>query len=141
MPFGNYKNPDIVNETTLKAVSNYLNDSNGVFLSADFVDSLKGIKKGSFVYFDPPYDPVSDSACFTGYTLDGFGRDEQMRLKKACDFLNARGCKFLLSNSATDFIKDLYKDFKIEIVRANRNINSVASGRGKVDEVLIRNYD
>jgi hypothetical protein len=69
VPFGNYKNPDIVNETTLKAVSKYLNESNGVFLSADFEDSLKDIKKGSFVYFDPPYDPVSDSACFTGYTL------------------------------------------------------------------------
>lgn len=72
MPFGNYKSPDIVNETTLKAVSKYLNDSNGMFLSMDFEESLKDIKKGSFVYFDPPYDPVSDSASFTGYTLDGF---------------------------------------------------------------------
>lgn len=141
VPFGNYKNPDIVNEITLKAVSKFLQESDGEILSMDFEKTLGEIKKGSFVYLDPPYDPISDSASFTGYTLDGFGKEEQIRLKKICDYLTEKDCKFLLSNSSTDFIKSLYKDFKIEIVQANRNINSISSSRGKIDEVLIRNYD
>ena len=67
-------------------------------------------------------------------------RDSQIRLKETCDALDARGVKFLLSNSATDFIKELYADYRIEIVGATRAVNSVASKRGKVDEVLVRNY-
>lgn len=112
---------------TLRAVSNYLNESEGEILNEDFEEVVQGIKKGSFVYFDPPYDPVSDSSSFTGYTLDGFGKEHQIRLKKVCDYLTGRKCKFLLSNSSTPFIKDLYKDYKIETVQANRNINSIAS--------------
>jgi DNA adenine methylase len=143
VPFGNYKNPNIVNEITLRAVSKYFNQAKIKFLNCDFEESLKGIRKGSFVYFDPPYDPVSDSSSFTGYTLDGFNKDDQRRLKKLCDRLNEKGIKFLLSNSATDFIIDLYsenKDFKIEIVNATRCINADAEKRGEINEVLIRNY-
>ncbi|MDD2495649.1 MAG: DNA adenine methylase [Tissierellia bacterium] len=143
VPFGNYKNPNIVNEITLKAVSKYLNQAKIKFLNCDFEEALKGIRKGSYVYFDPPYDPVSDSSSFTGYTLDGFNKSDQIRLKKLCDKLNNKGVKFLLSNSATDFIIDLYnenKDFKIEIVSATRNINADAHKRGEINEVLIRNY-
>lgn len=141
VPFGNYKKPNIVNEVTLKAVSNYLNESNGIILNKDFTQALEGIEKSSFVYFDPPYDPISDSSSFTGYTLNGFDRTYQQKLKALCDELNKKNCKFLLSNSATDFIKKIYKDYKIEIVRVPRSINSVASKRGKIDEVLIRNYE
>lgn len=140
-PFGNYKKPNIVNDIVLRAVSNYFNKSNVKFLNVDFAEAVEGIKKGDFVYFDPPYDPVSSSASFTGYDKGGFNRDEQIRLKELCDELNAKGVKFLLSNSSTAFIHELYKDYKIEIVKAKRAINSNGSLRGDVDEVLVRNYE
>lgn len=140
-PFGKYKNPNIVNEATLRAVNIYFNKANITFKSGDFEETVKGIRKGSFVYLDPPYDPVSNSANFTGYDKGGFNREEQSRLKKLCDNLNNKGVSFLLSNSATDFILDLYKDYKIEIVQAKRAINSQGHKRGEVDEVLVRNYE
>lgn len=140
-PFGKYKNPNIVDEVTLRAVSKYFNKADIKILNGDFEASLKGIRKGAFVYLDPPYDPVSNSANFTGYDKGGFNRDEQIRLKKLCDKLYKKGVKFLLSNSATDFIKDLYKDYNIKIVKAKRAINSNGNARGEVDEVLVRNYE
>lgn len=141
VPYGRYKNPDIVNEVTLRAVSNYFNKANITFKCGDFEEAVKGARKGSFVYLDPPYDPVSDTSSFTGYDINGFDKEEQIRLKNLCDKLNKKGVKFLLSNSATDFILDLYKDYNITIVQANRAINSKANKRGKVDEVLVKNYD
>jgi len=141
VPFGSYKNPNIVNETTLRAVSNYFNKAEISFKCGDFEEAVKGARKGSFVYFDPPYDPVSDTSSFTGYDIGGFDKEEQIRLKELCDKLNKKGVKFLLSNSATDFILDLYKDYNITIVQANRAINSKGNKRGKVDEVLVKNYE
>lgn len=140
-PFGRYKNPNITNEITLKSVGKYFNDSKIIFKCGDFEEGVKGIRKGSFVYLDPPYDPVSDSSNFTGYAKGGFDRNEQKRLKRLCDKLNKRGIKFLLSNSATDFIMDLYKEYDIEIIKAKRAINSNGKKRGEVDEVLVRNYE
>ena len=139
-PFGYYKNPNIVNEPVLRAVSKYFNASNIEFHSEDFAETLKRVNKGYFVYLDPPYDPVSDTASFTGYNKGGFDRNEQIRLKECCDDLTRRGIKFMLSNSATDFIKELYKDYDITIVQAKRAINADASKRGAIEEVLIRNY-
>lgn len=140
-PFGKYKNPNIVDEVTLRAVSKYFNRANIKIMNNDFEECLKGIRKGSFVYLDPPYDPVSSSANFTGYDKGGFNREEQIRLKKMCDKLDKRGVKFLLSNSSTEFIKDLYKEYDIKIVKAKRAINSNGNSRGEVDEVLVRNYE
>lgn len=140
-PFGRYKNPNIVNETTLRSVSKYFNKVNIIFKCIDFEEAVKGARKGSFIYFDPPYDPVSDTSSFTGYDKGGFGRKEQKRLKKLCDKLDKRGIKFLLSNSDTDFILDLYKEYRIEIVHAKRSINSKGHKRGEVNEVLVRNYE
>lgn len=140
-PFGKYKNPNIVNETTIRAVSKYLNTNKITILNRDFEEALKGIKKGSFVYFDPPYHPVSASSNFTGYVQGGFDMYEQVRLRDLCNKLNKKGINFLLSNSATQFIEDLYKDYKISYVKANRSINSNAKKRGEIDEVLIRNYE
>lgn len=140
-PFGKYKNPNIVDEVTLRAVSKYFNKADIKILNCDFEQSLKNIRRGSFVYLDPPYDPVSSSGNFTGYDKGGFNRDEQIRLKKLCDKLDKKGVKFLLSNSATDFIKELYKDYNIKIVKAKRAINSNGNSRGEVDEVLVRNYE
>lgn len=140
-PFGRYKNPKIVEEITINAVSHYFNNSDIRITSCDYKEALKGIRKGSFVYFDPPYDPISDSSSFTGYAKGGFGKEEQIRLKEFCDTLTQKGVKFLLSNSATPFIKELYKDYQINFVRAKRNINSKKELRGEVEEVLIRNYE
>lgn len=140
-PFGYYKNPNIVNEITLRAVSNYFNKAQITFSCQDFAEVAKNARKGSFVYLDPPYDPVSDTASFTGYDKGGFGRDEQIRLKHVCDNLDERGIKFLLSNSATDFIKDLYQEYKIAIIQAKRAINSKADRRGEIDEVLVMNFE
>lgn len=141
VPFGKYKNPQIVNEAVLRAVHNYLNTANVTILNEDFEKALSKAKKGDFIYIDPPYDPLSNTSSFTGYNLDGFNRDDQERLRDVFEELDKRGCKVLLSNSATDFIKDLYKDYHIEIVSASRNINSIASKRGKIDEVLVMNYE
>lgn len=139
-PFGRYKNPNIVNDKTIMAVSKYFNDSDIVFKNGDFEDSLKNIEKGDFVYLDPPYDPVSKTSNFTGYIQGGFGDEEQKRIKKLCESLDKKGVKFMLSNSATPFIKELYKNYQIDIVTAKRSINSKADKRGEIEEVLIRNY-
>lgn len=139
-PFGRYKNPNIVNAAILKATSSYLRQAEITLKCCDFEEAIKDIKKSAFAYFDPPYDPVSDSASFTGYDKDGFSKDEQKRLKRLCDGLDSRGVRFLLSNSATDFILELYKDYNITIVQARRAVNSKANKRGEVNEVLIKNY-
>ena len=140
-PFGHYKNPNIVNEPVLRAVHNYLRSSNVSLSCQDYAQVLENLPKNTFVYLDPPYDPVSDTANFTGYNKGGFGKEEQIRLKECCDLLARRNIKFLLSNSSTDFIRELYGDYRITIVRAKRSVNSVGSKRGKIDEVLVRNYD
>lgn len=139
-PFGKYKNPNIVNEYTLRALNHYFNSKDIKFLTGDFEASLANIRKGSFVYLDPPYAPISPTANYTGYTLLGFNDDDQIRLKKLCDKLDKKGVKFLLSNSNVPFIQELYKDYTIDIVDAKRSINSNASKRGSVEEVLVRNY-
>ncbi len=145
-PFGNYKNPNIVNEPVIRAVSKYFNDNEISILNVDFAAACQGAQKGDFVYLDPPYDPVSDTASFTGYNAGGFGSEEQIRLRDLCVELDEKGVKFLLSNSATKFIMELYnsKNFEskitIDIVKAKRSINSNGNKRGEVDEVLIRNY-
>ena len=141
VPFGRYKNPDIVNEAALRAVSEYLNKAKITFRCIDFEESVKGIRKGAFVYFDPPYDHISDTSSFTDYDMNGFDKKEQELLKKLCYKLEKQGVKFLLSNSATNFILDLYKDYNLMIVQARRSINSNGNKRGEVAEVLVKNYD
>ena len=139
-PYGHYRRPNIVNEQTIRGVSRYFNSCDITFFSGDFASVLEQVPKGGFVYLDPPYDPVSDTASFTGYNRGGFGREEQLRLKECCDALTARGVKFLLSNSATPFIQELYGSYRVSIVQARRAVNSVASRRGAIEEVLVRNY-
>ncbi|SCM70362.1 DNA adenine methylase [Desulfovibrio sp. 86] len=140
-PFGNYRNPNIVNAPTLRAVSSYLNAAAIHLTSIDYAEVLQALPKGTFVYLDPPYDPVSNTSSFTGYAKGGFSRDEQIRLRKSCDALHRRGLKFMLSNSATDFIKEQYAAYNITIVQAKRAINSDATKRGGIDEVVVRNYE
>ena len=140
-PFGRYKNPNIVNEPVIKAVSKYLNSSQIQISSCDYALILKDIPTDSFVYLDPPYHPISESSSFTGYVQGGWDEGEQLRLRDVCNRLSERGIKFLLSNSASDFIREIYSDYNIHIVQAKRSVNSNPSGRGQVDEFLIRNYE
>ena len=139
-PYGHYRRPNIVNEQTIRGVSRYFNSCDIAFFSEDFAAVLDRVPRGGFVYLDPPYDPVSDTASFTGYNRGGFGREEQVRLKACCDALTARGVRFLLSNSATPFIRELYSSYHVSIVQARRAVNSVASSRGAIEGVLVRNY-
>ncbi|PIQ29225.1 DNA methyltransferase [bacterium (Candidatus Blackallbacteria) CG17_big_fil_post_rev_8_21_14_2_50_48_46] len=140
-PFGNYRNPNIVNEEGLMAVHRYISRSALQVFNTDFEEAVQTARRGDFIYFDPPYDPVSETASFTGYQSGGFGRLEQYRLMCVVTELTRRGCRVMLSNSATEYIRSLYKDFKIVRVAAHRMINSVGSRRGKIDEFLITNYD
>ena len=140
-PFGRYKNPNILNEPTLKAVSKYLNSNNILLRTGDYNETLQIIDNDSFVYLDPPYHPISLSSNFTGYVQGGWSDLDQIRLREACDELHNRGIKFLLSNSVAPLILNEYKDYNITTVKANRAINSNGSARGEVDEVLIRNYE
>lgn len=139
-PYGKYKNPNIINEVGLKVLSNYFNEADITFKTGDFEDAVKYIRKGSFVYFDPPYQPISTTSNYTGYTSGGFDEKDQIRLRELCDRLDAKGVKFLLSNSNVPFIQEQYKKYTIDVVGAKRAINSNGKKRGEVEEVLIRNY-
>lgn len=144
VPYGNYKNPNIVNKEVLIADSKFLNKSGIKIMNGDFEEATKTARKGDFVYFDPPYAPlVEDSQSFVGYTLNGFDYKEQVRLRDLFVELDKKGCFVMLSNSSSKLIHDLYSDYKENtvIIGATRNINSKASGRGKVDEVLVMNYN
>lgn len=140
-PFGRYKNPLICDEENIKEVSHFFNEKDIRFFNEDFEQFLSKCKKNDFVYLDPPYDPINDSSNFTGYNANGFGRNDQKRLKKLCDKLDKKGVKFLLSNSSTKFINDLYKEYKIDKIDAKRSINSKGNKRGSIKEVLVRNYE
>ncbi|MEX2785429.1 DNA adenine methylase [Streptococcus sp. H49] len=143
-PYGKYKNPAIVNDIAIKAVSNYFNSVNLKLMTGDYRNALKGLRKDAFVYLDPPYMPISSSANFTGYTESGFDYSKQVELRDECVKLHKKGIKFLQSNSYTKEILELYSDssmFKIEVVQAKRSINSKANRRGDIAEVLIYNYE
>jgi len=140
VPYGRYAKPKIVDEPVLRAVHEYLAGNDVRIENTDFEEALKGVSPGDFVYLDPPYDPVSDTSSFTGYSLTGFSQKEQKRLKKLFDELTAKGCYALLSNSATPLILELYQEYDPIFVSAKRAINSKASGRGKIGEVLVNNF-
>lgn len=106
----------------------------------DFAEVIKVLPAGAFVYLDPPYDPISETANFTDYTRYGFTRNDHIRLRQCCDEMTARGIKFMLSNSNTDFIRQLYSEYNITEISARRVINCNGEGRGTVTELVIRNY-
>lgn len=135
-PIGSYKNPNIADKDTILNASEAL--QNVEIKQQSFKDVLKYAKKDDFVYFDPPYYPLNTTSNFTSYDSNCFLEDEQFELFEIFDKLADIGVKVVKSNSDTDFIKDLYKKYDIQIVNANRFINSKSSGRGKISEVLIR---
>lgn len=138
--YGKYKNPNFVNASGIRSMSQYFNVANIIFTSVDFSLVLNSLPSGTFVYLDPPYDPISETANFTSYTRYGFTKEEHIRLRECCDALTARGIKFMLSNSDTDFIRSLYAGYDITKVFAKRFINCNGNGRGAVKELIIRNY-
>lgn len=137
VPFGRYKNPKFCNELNLNAVHETL--KNAKIIQGSFETCLDHAEKGDFVYFDPPYHPLSETANFTSYTKDNFGKDSQVKLLEVFKKLDQRDCKVMLSNSHNDFILDLYKEFKIITLSAKRAINSNASRRGEIKEILVLN--
>lgn len=138
VPFGHYKNPRIVDKNNLTNCSNLLQRTE--IRHADFSEILTKVQEGDFVYFDPPYVPLSETSSFTSYTKDGFDIDMQFKLRDVCDELDSIGVKFLLSNSDTKLVNELYENYNIKKVFASRQINANADGRGKITEVLVRNY-
>lgn len=138
VPFGFYKNPSTRNEPLLRACSDAL--QNTKIVHRPFEDVLKKARKGDFVYFDPPYHPLSSTSNFTSYTKNSFSGEDQERLAETFIELDKRGCKLMLSNSDCPFIRDLYAQFNVETVYAMRAINCKATGRGKISEVLVMNY-
>lgn len=140
VPYGRYTSPSIANDSALRAVSHYLSTNDVRFRNVDFARATHDAQTDDFIYFDPPYDPVSSTASFTEYDVNGFGKDEQRRLKDHINELTLRGCKVMLSNAFTPFIVDLYQAYECLKVEATRAINSNGKGRGKVNELLVMNY-
>ena len=141
VPFGRYTNPVLCPEENLRAASAALE---GVVLATGPFERVVGrARRGDFVYFDPPYHPLSPTSSFTAYTRDPFGAEEQTRLRDVALALAHRGCKVMVSNSHCPFIVDLYRrvGFQIHKVYATRAINCLASKRGAIAEAAITNYD
>lgn len=135
VPWGRHDNPAMYKEDNIKNMSDYLNNSRVTFKNEDYKEIIREARPGDFIYLDPPYDNT-----WTDYTSNGFVRKDQKELAQTLKELDKKGIKWMLSNSDTDFIKEEYKDFNIDIVKASRAINSNGNGRGKVNEVLIYNY-
>lgn len=138
-PFGKYKNPKICDEENLRACSKALQAAE--LKIASFAESLSLVQEGDFVYADPPYQPVSKTAKFTSYTSGGFDWKKQEELKEWMDEITNRKARMMISNSDTPEIRQLYSAYNITTVEARRNVNSKGEKRGKVNEVVIRNYD
>jgi DNA adenine methylase len=138
VPMGSYLNPQILNEDVIRTASASLQGVN--IELRDFRTMVDLAKPQDFFYFDPPYDPLSKTASFTGYTSDSFGSEEQRALAQVFARLAKKGAFVMLSNSDTPFIRQLYKKFRVETVQARRAVNSDASRRGSIQEVVVLNY-
>jgi len=141
VPFGRHVNPGFRHPDrldNLRACSRALR--NVTLKVRDFADLVGDARAGDFVYFDPPYVPASRTAAFTAYAAGGFGWPEQERLAEVFCTLTKKGVFGMLSNSDTAPVRKLYSSFRIDTVLASRSINSRGDRRGKVGEVVVRNY-
>jgi DNA adenine methylase len=135
VPIGRYTDPPICVPETLRAAHAVLVRAR--LRCADYRRVVEEAARGDFLYFDPPYDPVAPTANFTSYTAGAFGPDDQRELAETARALVARGCRVMLSNSDTPFVRSLYRGFRIDRVKCARAINSNAARRGAVDEVIV----
>ena len=145
VPFGKYKNPTICDSRNLRNLSILF--KNTIFKYGDYKESESLIDENTFVYFDPPYRPLSVTSGFTSYTKEDFNDENQKELAKYYNKLNVKNAKLMLSNSNPkntdendDFFENIYKGFNINEVSAKRMINSNSKGRGEISELLITNY-
>lgn len=141
VPIGSYKRPMICDEQNILAVSKVL--QNVEILNGDFKETIAYANKNSFFYLDPPYKPLNSTSSFNSYAKGDFNDEEQIRLRDFCVKLDEKGSKWMLSNSDVqddDFFDKIYSKFTINKVNAKRAINSKASKRGNITELLITNY-
>lgn len=138
VPFGRYKNPNYGDKENLSLVSNAL--QNAAIICDDFSTVIEYAVPGAFVYLDPPYHPLSETANFTSYTKDSFEEKDQKRLSDVFRELDVKNCNVMLSNSDTGLVRDLYKGYDISIVYAQRAINNNGNKRGPIKELVVRNY-
>lgn len=145
VPFGKYVRPTICDEKTIYADSELLQKVE--IISGDFEQTERYVSANTFIYFDPPYRPLDATSSFNSYAKEAFNDAEQIRLKKYFDRLSGKECLMMLSNSdckgrnpEDTFFDELYKDYIIERVYATRSVNANAEKRGKLTELLIRNY-
>ncbi|MBP9811864.1 DNA adenine methylase [Candidatus Gracilibacteria bacterium] len=145
VPMGAYKNPDYVQEENIRNTSLLLNKTEAEIKVESFEHVCDKAEEGDLIYFDPPYDVLSETANFTSYNKVGFGHDMQIKLAETFRELDKKGCFVMLSNHNTPFIRELYsslgiKKLRFEIVQARRNVNRNSSGRGSVGEIVVLNY-
>jgi DNA adenine methylase len=138
VPFGRYENPRICDETGLREAARVLRGAE--VLCRDFRHLLYKAKPGDFIYFDPPYSPLSETSSFTAYSDAPFDQREQKALRQVFNALAERGCHVMLSNSDTEFTRKLFQKFTIQSVQASRAINCRPEKRGKISELIITNY-
>ena len=138
VPMGNYKKPSILQIETLKAASRALSSAD--LSTGHYSVLVDKAQAGDFIYLDPPYHPLSKTAMFTNYVAQAFGEKDQIELAEVANALSKKGCLVMESNSNTDFIKDLYKGFKIQEVWARRSINREKSKRGAITELVVTNF-
>ena len=141
VPYGRYKNPKIVDVDLIHQISGYLNENDIEILQTDFADAVAGAQTGDFVYFDPPYIPLNETSSFTSYTHEGFSYEEQVRLRDTFKELTDRGVYVMLSNSSSPLVEELYQDFNVHFVEAQRTNGAKSSSRGKISEIIVTNYD
>jgi DNA adenine methylase len=139
VPIGRYKNPPILDEALLTSASESLQTAQIEVQSFEVILEHATAAE-DFVYFDPPYFPISETSKFTSYNRDAFTADDQIRLRDTFVALSQRGVKVMLSNSDCSLIRDLYAGYNIHTIYASRNINSKGSKRGKISELLITSY-
>lgn len=138
VPFGRYTHPGYPSEENIVSFSDML--SKVTLQNVDFEESVKEAKENDFVYFDPPYEPESRTANFTSYSTTGFDSGEQERLANVCKVLDSNNVKFMVSNSNTVAVRHLYRNFNFTVLSARRSINSNASARAGMTELVITNY-
>ncbi len=142
VPSGRYKNPGIFEKNNIRKVSELLRDVK--ILNEDFEEVAKNVKENDFVYFDPPYIPLTETAEFTSYSEGGFNHEEQLRLAETVDKLSEKGAYVMESNSGSEVTKNIYREYenlRVNTLQADRFISCKGDERGPVEEVVITNYE